>query len=125
MKKTLILMITIFMFLCGHAVPVMAITLGWDANTDLIDGYNVYEREGNGFSFKDDVPCTENDPICCEHLIPNATLLFNTTYEWYVTAFKGPDGESGPSNIVTYTTGDPPVYHPRNPTGCFIKNISN
>ena len=123
MKRFLLLLVLIFTL--GIMGPAIAedVELGWDANTDPIDGYNVYEKQGEaGFVFQDAIPCTENDPVCCEYT--TSQLLWETTYSWFVTAFKGPSGESGPSNVVSHTTGTEPVYNPDNPRNCFIRAIN-
>ena len=125
MKKTLILMVTIFMLLCGTEFA-ESIDLGWDANTDPIDGYIVYRSltSGNNYIQVDVVPCTANDPVCCEYI--GEELAWETTFYWVVTAFKSPSGQSGFSNEVTYTTPPEPLPSPpKNPTGCFIKSVNN
>ncbi len=124
MRRFLVVFCAVFAILLvvSVAYPDTA-TLRWDANTDPIDGYNIYQQQGTApFVFIDDVPCTENDPICSVYTTNQ--LLWATTYSWFVTAFKGPTGESGPSNTVSHTTRPEPVYNPTNPTGCYIESIN-
>lgn len=133
MKRLLVLMVMVFMLMCGTAFA-ESIVLGWDANTDDIDGYNVYKTHVSGsYEFGVSSPnlmvsieCQENDPTCCEYASPQ--LLWSTTYYWVVTAFIGPANdpvaESGSSNEASHATPEEPLPDsPNDPTGCYIKSI--
>jgi len=127
-KRLLATLLIAFSLMCSTAYA-DSIVLGWDANTDAIDGYMVYRTETSGQyefgvnspNFVGMVPCTANDPVCAE--FAGGELSWEKTFYWVVTAFSGPGGESGPSNQVTYTTPVEPVYPPIPPTGCIIKSI--
>ena len=127
-KRLLATLLIAFSLMCGN-VYANSVVLGWDANTDQIDGYMVYRTLSSGNysyginspNFVGMIPCTANDPVCAEY--SSGVLPWGTTFYWVVTAFRGPTAESGPSNEVTHTTPVEPVYPPSPPTGCIIKSI--
>ena len=125
--KRLFLLLIILAFATGLARAEF-VTLGWDANTDQIDGYVVYRSlaSGGGYVEMDTVPCTAGDPVCCEYI--GEQLAWETTFYWVVTSFRGAGAtyqESGFSNEVSHTTPAAPLPPPpNNPTGCFIKVVN-
>lgn len=91
MKKLLYAMFTI-MLICGTA-SAAEVTLGWGASEGAT-GYILYYNE-----FNKDVGNVTQAAI---DVVPGVE------YTIYATAYNG-NGESGPSNTVTYTA---PVYSP-------------
>ena len=126
MKRLFLALIIILVFMPGPATAEY-VTLGWDANSDSLDGYIVYRSlaSGSGYVYMDTIPCTAGDPVCCEYI--GEQLPWSTNFYWVVTAFKGIGetfAESGFSNEVSYTTPAPPLIPPKDPTGCFIKAVN-
>lgn len=83
--------------LSSHVVSCSRIDLSWTGNSENIDGYKIYR---NG-SYLDQVGSGVTT-------YQSAGLSENTTYSFYVKAFKG-SIESDPSNTVSPSTGPCPT----------------
>lgn len=104
----LILIIACFVVLCSGPDAFAdqgRVTLTWDHNDPLPDGYRVFMRTGNGeYDFKD--PAWQGNLNICTITGLNQA----TTYHFVVRAFVAAE-ESGDSNEVEYIE---PVQVPRN-----------
>ena len=102
--KTLLSLLTILLVLI--LTPALSkagedVTFTWDPYTsDPVDGFKLYMASAPGV------------PIDAAHLVATIPGQTTTTFKqlaipagmhyWVLTAFKGPDLESGPSNEVAY-----------------------
>ena len=123
MKLNRVLMTVLFVLMLAVPVGAERMKLGWDANTEPLDGYIVHRLvSGSEYEAMEIVPCTAGDPVCCEYI--GEQLPWETTFFWKVSAFSSGGESPGYSNEVTYTTPPPPLPPlPDNPTGCFIKDV--
>jgi len=102
MKKLLIFLAIIF---CASLAQ--AVTFQWDASQDA-DGYTLYY-----YKTSDSATIYNSAAIAgLTYELSPRRLERNEEYTFYVTAYNA-EGESGPSNSLTYTRDDPP-YQPPN-----------
>ena len=115
MKKIIGLLSLAILFL---AAPVWAADLTWDdpgEGWDVIDGYRVYYTDGVE-AYHDNIDMDdlvrEAGLVTYLNIDDKLNLHHNVEYDIHITAYNL-DGESGPSNVVTYTREGyvPPVPH--------------
>ncbi|MBR9980169.1 MAG: fibronectin type III domain-containing protein, partial [Desulfatitalea sp.] len=103
---SLLALVLVFGFCLPMAAHAAQVTLAWDANDPIPDGYRVFQRtEGGGYN--DASPAWSGTSTSAT--VNN--LAENTTYYFVVRAFSG-NLESANSNEVTYRYTPPaPVTH--------------
>ncbi|MEJ2157365.1 MAG: fibronectin type III domain-containing protein [Desulfobacteraceae bacterium] len=97
-----VLVITLFLFPITSAFAAQ-VTLAWDPNNPVPDGYRVYARvEGQNYDFTSPVwPGQGDDATQTSCILDN--LADGTTYYFVVRAYEGTT-ESGNSNEVQHIT---------------------
>lgn len=95
--KKLFLTLVLFFGLISVAFAAQTVTLEWDANTDTILGYRIYERVENGTHVYGEANAKAST------LVGTETVIFQTTdgKKYYVATAYDATGESLPSNEVS------------------------
>jgi hypothetical protein len=108
MKKLMILFT--LLFFVGLAGADQDITFEWDANTDEVTGYRLYQRPNDGaYDYENpvaEIPGRETNRHMLEDVQPG-------TWCWVLRAHDDEGNESGDSNEVSATV-DPDDEKPRN-----------
>ena len=100
MKKLIILLIL------GFALTANAVTLQWDQHPNAI-GFTVYY-----YKTSDPATVWNSAPISdTQYVLSDQRLERGQEYTFYATAYNS-EGESGPSNLVTYTRPEQPYAPP-------------
>ena len=97
MKKLILAVLVLIFLLPTLAFAVQTVTLAWDANTDVIVGYRIYERvEGSTYVYGE-------VNAKASTLVGTETVTFQTTdgKKYYVATAYDATAESGPSNEVS------------------------
>ena len=97
MKKLFLILILFFSLMVGEALAVQTVTLEWDANTDTVLGYRIYERVEGGIYVYGEVNAKTST------LVGTETVTFQTTdgKKYYVATAYDATAESNPSNEVS------------------------
>jgi hypothetical protein len=102
MKKSVLLILVIFLFLLTGVVFAADVTLEWDPNTETdLAGYKVYQGvESGNYNKNWTIECGPNDVKCCTYI---STDLSDGSYFWTATAFDKLGNESGFAEEISIT----------------------
>lgn len=103
--------LTTFVYAETFSVPqTTGVTLAWDANDPVPDGYHIYQRtEGQAYDYSQPVWTTTSTTATIYN------LSYDTTYYYVVRAYVGTDA-SGDSNEVSFTGSSSSVEPPVEPS---------
>ena len=100
MRKSLLLAVVAFFFMCGIAWSASNATFTWDSNSESdLAGYRLYQSQTSGvYTFGDG-----NQVATILAGIETVQIIDipDGVYFWVLTAYDADGNESGPSNEVT------------------------
>ena len=122
MKQNIKCFLITFFLIAVYSIHVHASDpmLKWDASTGDVSGYKIYYGLSQG-----NYPFSEDVGNVTQYSLSNFSLSEGTTYYFVVRAYNA-SGESGDSNVTTYSvpdTGDTtPLFSPQGVTGEIANN---
>jgi hypothetical protein len=110
--KKIIWIISLMLFVLATGVKADKVTLAWDSEGIVPDGYRLFQREeGNNYDYANPIKEILNNQTQTE-VIVNGKPNEKVKYLWVIRSFKGND-TSGDSNEVNFIVDkinpDPPI----------------